>query len=273
MFTADVIILVLYCFTPPVTLFLGWDSKTLTKSLWGLLSWFFFLVGQLGSNQITFGPLHHPKIHHRDNIDGIPLNAKSEWGLAEMRWYKCIYTILPMKMVYKHDISWNKCTDQPTHPGWRVGWYLLIVQNCSTSMEVGSVLHTCHIWVEQVGPNYPEMSCLSCLMLPFQTAQSWQAHCLWMVLGLMFSFAQPPPLVCHSWPALSWDWWEASSFYAVSSCIPPHPFSIPHRMVNRNRASFLFFHQSYILCWPLTAVMQTRTMSPTSKAAALLHLS
>ena len=30
----------------------------------------------------------HPKIQHRDNIDGIPLNAKSEWCLAEVRWYK-----------------------------------------------------------------------------------------------------------------------------------------------------------------------------------------
>ena len=40
MFTADVIILVLYCFTQPVTLFSGWDWKTLTESLWGLLSWF-----------------------------------------------------------------------------------------------------------------------------------------------------------------------------------------------------------------------------------------
>ena len=34
------------------------------------------LVGQLHLDQITFCPLPHPEIHHRDYIDGIPLNAK-----------------------------------------------------------------------------------------------------------------------------------------------------------------------------------------------------
>ena len=36
-----------------------------------------FPVGQLCLGQITFGPPpHHSKIHHRDYIEGIPLNAK-----------------------------------------------------------------------------------------------------------------------------------------------------------------------------------------------------
>ena len=35
-----------------------------------------FLMGQLCSDQISFGPLPHPKIHHIVNIGGIPTNAK-----------------------------------------------------------------------------------------------------------------------------------------------------------------------------------------------------
>ena len=35
-----------------------------------------FLVGQLWSDQITLVHSPHPKIHHRDYIDGAPLNAK-----------------------------------------------------------------------------------------------------------------------------------------------------------------------------------------------------
>ena len=43
-FIEDVIVLILYCFNLPVTLFLGWDCQTLPESLWGLFSWVFFLV-------------------------------------------------------------------------------------------------------------------------------------------------------------------------------------------------------------------------------------
>ena len=43
-----------------------------------------FLVGQLHSDQISFGPLPHPKIHHRVNIDGIPTNAKNCLCLADL---------------------------------------------------------------------------------------------------------------------------------------------------------------------------------------------
>ena len=112
----------------------------------------------------------------------------------------------------------GKCTDQPMHPRCWAGWYLLIVQNFGTSMEVCSMLHMCCIWVEQVGPDYPETCCLPCLIWPSQMALSQQAHCLQMVLELRFLYAQPLLLVCHPWPALSWDWWVANSFYAGSGC-------------------------------------------------------
>ena len=82
------------------------------------------------------------------------------------------------------------------HPGWQVSWHLPIVQNCSTTMGVGSMLHMCHIWVEQVGLDYPEMCCPLCLMWPPQMALIQQAHCLQMVLELRFLYAQPLPHGC-----------------------------------------------------------------------------
>ena len=52
---------------------------TLPGSLWGYCVGIFFTVGQLCSGQITASPLpHHPKIHHRDYIERILLNAKTE---------------------------------------------------------------------------------------------------------------------------------------------------------------------------------------------------
>ena len=99
----------------------------------------------------------------------------------------------------------DKSTDQPTHPGCWACWYLPIVQNCVISMEVGSVLHMCHVSVEQVCPDYPEMCHPLCLMWPSQMALSQWAPYLQMVLGLSFLFVQPLPLVCHLQPALGLD--------------------------------------------------------------------
>ena len=124
------------------------------------------------------------------------------------------------------------------HPGCWGGWYLAIVQNCSTAMEVGSVLHVCHVWVEPVVPGYSEMHCPLCPMWPSWMALSQQVHCPQMALELRFSYVQPLPLVCHPQPALSWDWWVASSFYAGFCCTPPNPWGIPHRLVHWYRAAF-----------------------------------
>ena len=116
----------------------------------------------------------------------------------------------------------DKYTDQPTHPGYWACLYLPLVQNCSTSMEVGSVLHICHISVEQVGPDYPEMCCPLHLTWPSGMAMSQWPHCLQMALGMRFLYAQSLTQVHHPWPALSWGW-VANSFYIGSSCAPPHP--------------------------------------------------
>ena len=138
-------------------------------------------------------------------------------------------------MLYKHDIRWRQM-HRPTHASrMPAGWYLLIVENCSTIMEVGSMLHMCCIWVEQVDPHCPEMYCLLCLTWPSWMVLNWWAHCLQVALGLRFSFAQPLPLVCHPWPALSWDQWVASSVYVGSVCATPHPWGIPHRLVHWDR--------------------------------------
>ena len=67
--------LVLLLYAMPVTLFSGWGCCTLLESL-GITPLDFFLVGQLCLDQIISGPLPHPKNHHRDYIEGIPLNAR-----------------------------------------------------------------------------------------------------------------------------------------------------------------------------------------------------
>ena len=62
-----------------VNQFSGWGCHTLPGSLWGYCVGIYFTVGQLHLGQIIFGPLpHHPKIHHRDHIERIPLNAKTD---------------------------------------------------------------------------------------------------------------------------------------------------------------------------------------------------
>ena len=62
----------LLCLSP---CFLG-GAAAHSQSLYRSFSFGFFLVGQLCSDQIIFGPLPHPKIYHRDYIERIPLNAK-----------------------------------------------------------------------------------------------------------------------------------------------------------------------------------------------------
>ena len=65
-----------------VTWFSWLGCCTLPGSLWGSLFLdFFFSGGQLWLGQIIFGPLPHPKIHHRDYIEGIPLNAEMSGAL------------------------------------------------------------------------------------------------------------------------------------------------------------------------------------------------
>ena len=123
----------------------------------------------------------------------------------------------------------DKYTNWPMHPGCQVDWYLPKVQNSGISMEVGSMLHICHVWVEWVGLGHPEMCCLLCLTWPSQMALSQQAHCLQMALKLRCLYAQPLPWVHLPWTALSWGWWVTNSFYVGSSCIPPHPWGIPHK--------------------------------------------
>ena len=59
--------------------FSGWGCHALPGSLWGCYAGIYLILGQLHSGQIVIGPLpHHPKIQHRDYIERIPLNAKTE---------------------------------------------------------------------------------------------------------------------------------------------------------------------------------------------------
>ena len=128
-------------------------------------------------------------------------------GVVQVKW---VYTILPMKMVYRHDIKWRQI-HRPTHASQMPDRLVLpIMQNSCTSMEVGSMSHMCHVWVEQIGLDYPEMCCLLCLMWPSQMALSKQIHCPQMALELRCLNAQAQP--CLPQPALSWSWWVTNSF-------------------------------------------------------------
>ena len=194
----------------------------------------------------------------------------------QMVQVKCIYTILSMKMVYKHDIKWQQM-HRPTHASRMPGRLI----------SAGSAkLQCCHrSWF-----------CVAHVLPLSGAGWSWLPWDMLPVMSNMaipngsksvgslstdgarvegFSLAQPLPLVCHPQPTLSWDWWVASSFYAGSDCTPPHPWGIPHRLIHWDRATTysLFPYWFCILWWPLKAVTWTRTVSPSSKAAALLHLS
>ena len=150
---------------------------------------------------------------------------------------KCVYTILPPKNCVQ---AWYQMeTNTQTNPCIQdasAGWYLPIMQNSDTSMEVGSVLHMCCIWVEQVGLDYPGMCCLLCLTWPSQMALSQQANCLQMTLELRYLYAQPLPCLPQS--ALSCGWWAMHGFYVGSGCAPPHLWGIPHRLVHQGRTTF-----------------------------------
>ena len=66
----------------------------------------FFLVVQLCSGQIIFGPLPHPKIHHADCIEGIPLNAKMSGALQTWDGINKVCShCTSQKMLYRHDIT------------------------------------------------------------------------------------------------------------------------------------------------------------------------
>ena len=102
--------------------------------------------------QISFGPLPHPKIHHRVNIDGIATNARNCLCLADIWWFKieCFYTAYPTKMCTGMTWCSGKCRGQPTY--WR-HWercYFAIVQNSSTSIGVGSSFFLSFALVEQM---------------------------------------------------------------------------------------------------------------------------
>ena len=121
-------------------LFLRDGTTTHSQSIYWAYSPGFFSSGAavLRANNLWSTP--PPKIHHRDYIDGIPLNAKMSgaWQKWDGTSKVCLH-YTSHKMVYRHDIRWRQM-HRPTHASRTP-----TVQNCGTSMEVGSVLHVCHI--------------------------------------------------------------------------------------------------------------------------------
>ena len=102
-----------------VTWFSWWGSCTLPGSLWGY-SFGFFLVGQLCLGQIIFGPLPHPQIHHRDYIEGIPLNTKISGTLQTCDGISRVYShcTYPESIVQTwYDMKTSPCIPDVRHPG------------------------------------------------------------------------------------------------------------------------------------------------------------
>ena len=65
----------------------GHTAQSPTGPIWGV-AFLVPLVGQLCSDQISFDPLPHPKIHHRVNMDGIPNNVRNHVCWADLQWLK-----------------------------------------------------------------------------------------------------------------------------------------------------------------------------------------
>ena len=90
------------------------ENATHSQSLYEVYSHGFYLVGQLHSDQITFGPLPAvQKIHHRDYINGIPLNAK-----VSDAWQKWDGKVCLHYTFHKNDVqAWYQMeTNTQTNP-------------------------------------------------------------------------------------------------------------------------------------------------------------
>ena len=89
----------------------------------------------------------HSKIHHRDYIEGIPLNAKV--GGARQTFDSdsraCSHCTSPEKSVHAGYDSEDRHTGHPMHPRCQMGWYLPANWNSGTSMGVSSRWFLCHV--------------------------------------------------------------------------------------------------------------------------------
>ena len=181
-FTVGVIILVL-CSACYLVLGVGLPH-TPRVSMGVTLMVYFFWWGSCTWDQITFGPLPHPKIHNRDYTDGIPLNAKvsGAWQKWDGASKVCLH-YTSHKMVYRHDIKWRQMY-RSTHTSRMLGG-LVSANSAKLQYLHGSwfcVAHVLHL--SRAGQSgLPEMCHPLCLMWPCQMALSQQAHCLWMALG------------------------------------------------------------------------------------------
>ena len=171
-------------------------------------------------------------------------------GRNEMVQVKCVYTILPMKMVYRHDIKWRQM-HRPTH----------------TSRMLGMLVSANSAKLQYLHGNWFNVACV-----PHLSGAGWSGL-PWDMSPIVSDVAIPDsseavgslstdgtgaevldcltlPQGHHPWPALSWGWWVANSFYVGSGCTPPHPWGISHRLVHWDRAIF----PPHILYFPISFV-------------------
>ena len=161
------------------------EAATHSLGLYGdILLEVHFPVGQLCLDQITFGPLpHHSKIHHRDYIERIPLNAKT--GDSKV----CSHCTSPENVVQLgYDMETDTQANQYIPDAWWTGicqqteilvppWEsalggLCAMSKCSRLIWTTLGCVTCCTWCD-----HPRWSCISRI-----TVHRW--HWSWSVVVL-----------------------------------------------------------------------------------------
>ena len=155
---------------------------------------FFLPVGQLCLGQI-FDPLpHHPKIHYRDYIEGIPLNAKMSGALQ---------TCDGISRVYSHCTSPESIVQT---------WYSMKTSPCVPDIgQPGTCLHT-----EIPVPPWESVPGFSCAASKWsrliQTTLRCVTWCTWCDYPRQSCISR---LTVHRW---HWSWWVGVP-YSCHGCI------------------------------------------------------
>ena len=79
----------------------GYTAQTLMELLWGV-DLLVFPSGAAALRPNILWSTPHPKITQRDNINGVPINARNCLSdRSAMVQVECVHTVLPMKTVYR----------------------------------------------------------------------------------------------------------------------------------------------------------------------------
>ena len=95
-----------YSVVSPYTLLFGGIPSSHSISFSEELTVWFVSGGAAAHGLMSFGPLPHPKIHHRNYMDGIPFHAKNHSCLTFQ--VECSYTVPFPKPLYRPIIRYRQ---------------------------------------------------------------------------------------------------------------------------------------------------------------------